>query len=77
MFLVWCSLKIDSCFFAVKRFGFSVLAATGNESAESFDTRASIKPGTRNIPEHFGCSVFRDLSTIKPGTRSIPDNSKN
>ena len=50
MFLVWCSLKIDSYFFAVMRFGFSVLAATGNENAESFDARASIKPGTRNIP---------------------------
>ena len=32
MFLAWCSLKIDSYFFAMKPFGFSVLAATENES---------------------------------------------
>ena len=38
MFLVRCSLKIASYFFAIKPFGFSVLAATENESAESFDT---------------------------------------
>ena len=32
MFLVWCSLKIDSYFFAIKPFGFSVLAATDHEN---------------------------------------------
>ena len=42
MFLVWCSLKIDSYFFAIKPFGFSVLAATENESAESFDTNVTL-----------------------------------
>ena len=46
MFLVWCSLKIDSDFFAIKPgikpFGFSVLAATENESAQSFDTNVTL-----------------------------------
>ena len=40
MFLVWGSLEIDSYFFAIKPFGFSVVVATENESAESFDTTA-------------------------------------
>ena len=44
MFLVWCcsSLKIDSYFVAIKPFGFSVLAATENESAESFDINVTL-----------------------------------
>ena len=43
MFLVWCSLKIDSYFFAIKPFRFSVLApATENESAESFDPNVTL-----------------------------------
>ena len=43
MFLVWFSLEIDSYFFAIKPFGFSVLAATENESAESFDTNVRLE----------------------------------
>ena len=43
MFLVWCSLNIDSYFFAIKPFGFSVLVATENESAESFDTNVALQ----------------------------------
>ena len=42
MFLVRCSLKIASYFFAIKPFGFSVLAATEHESAESFDTNVTL-----------------------------------
>ena len=42
MFLVWCSLKIDCYFLAFKPIGFSVLAATENESAESFDTNVTL-----------------------------------
>ena len=43
MFLVWFFLKIDSYFFAVKPFEFSVLVATENESAKSFDTNVALK----------------------------------
>ena len=44
MFLMRCSLKIASYFFAIncKPFGFSVLAATENESAETFDTNVTL-----------------------------------
>ena len=42
VFLAWCSLKIDSYFFAIKPFGFSVLAATKKESADSFDTNVTL-----------------------------------
>ena len=42
MFLVRCSLKIASYYFAIKPFGFIVLAATENESAESFDTNVTL-----------------------------------
>ena len=42
MLLVRCSLKIASYFFAIQPFGFSVLAATENESAESFDTNVTL-----------------------------------
>ena len=42
MFLVWCSLKVDSYFVPIKPFGFSGLEATENESAESFDTNVTL-----------------------------------
>ena len=42
-FLMWCFLKIDSYIFAIKPFGFSVLAANENESAESFDTNVMLQ----------------------------------
>ena len=37
-----CSLKIEFYCFAIKPFGFSVLAATEKESAESFDTNVTL-----------------------------------
>ena len=43
MFLVWCSLKIDSYLIAIKPFGFSVLAATEIESAEPFDINVTLQ----------------------------------
>ena len=44
MVLVWCFLKTDYLIFAIKPFVFSVLAATENESVESFDTNAKLNP---------------------------------
>ena len=38
-----CSLKIESYCFATEPFGFSVLAATEKESAESFDTNVTLQ----------------------------------
>ena len=43
MFLVWCSLKIDSYFYAIKPFGFSVLATTENEHSKSRIIKSSKK----------------------------------
>ena len=44
MFLLWCSLKIESYFFfAIKPFGFIVFtAATENERVEFFDTNVTL-----------------------------------